>query len=61
MQFGMLSRVGLWNMYYMGVDDPMGRGTFGVSGLLKITAKHRIFDFGVAQKGSCAKKRADRS
>jgi len=29
MQFGILSRVGPGNIYYMGVDAPTGRSTFG--------------------------------
>jgi len=44
MQFGMLSRPG--NMYYMGCRCPHGRGTVGVSGLLKSIVKYRMFRVG---------------
>jgi len=44
MEFGMLSRVGPVNMYYMGnVNAAMGSGAFGVSGRLKGVVKRTGF------------------
>jgi len=38
MQFGMPGQLGPGNMYFIGVDDPPGSGTFVVSGRLKSIA-----------------------
>jgi len=46
MQFGMLTQVGSGFMYYMGCRRPNGKGSFGVSGRVKIIVKHRICRLG---------------
>ena len=42
MKFGMLSRVGLENVYYIGIDASTGRDTFGVFDWLNSIVKYRI-------------------
>ena len=46
MQSGMLSHGSSEHALHGNVDAPMGMGTFGVSGQLKRTVKHRILVVG---------------
>jgi len=59
MPFGMLSRVGPWNMYYMGCGCPHEKRTFG--GVWPIKKHCKAYDFWGWVKGELSKKWVDQS